>query len=286
MSRATSSQETGPNAHSGPPGPRTQWVMIARISLLLLVAGGAVAGLVLGRRPSRGAVPGAANYFCPMHREIGSPDPGSCPVCGMALQPRDVARASTVASELTTYEVRVARVHKTAEPIRVPARVDAGGMVVALFHRDQLAALAPDERASFSTGAAPGVVVAVVRGAQPPATWDDDTVQVRFSVDGPGPAPAVGVAGWIDLAARKQALMTVPEGAVLRSGEGPYVLVASANDRLFTKRAVGIGRVYFGNVVVTTGLAAGERVVTRKAFFLDAERRLRDPAAAAVEVTP
>jgi hypothetical protein len=257
---------------------------------LFLVAGGAVAGLVLGRRPTRGVAPGAALYFCPMHREIGLPEPGSCPVCGMALLRRELVRNPTVASELAPYEVRVVRLHKVAEPIRVPARVDAGGVVVALFHRDEVAALAPDERGAFVAASAPGAVVAVavpvLRRAEPPRRWDDDTVEISFAPDGAPAGLVAGLAGWINFVSRTRELIAVPEGAVLRSGEGPYVLVASASDRLFTERAIEIGRVYFGNVVVTAGLTAGERIVTRKAFFLDAERRLRNPAAAAVEVRP
>ena len=30
-------------------------------------------------------------YTCPMHPEIVRPEPGSCPICGMALEPRTVA---------------------------------------------------------------------------------------------------------------------------------------------------------------------------------------------------
>jgi Cu+-exporting ATPase len=33
------------------------------------------------------AIPHAAEYTCPMHPEIRSPQPGSCPKCGMALVP-------------------------------------------------------------------------------------------------------------------------------------------------------------------------------------------------------
>lgn len=37
--------------------------------------------------PIRDATPRAAEYTCPMHSEIRSPQPGSCPKCGMALVP-------------------------------------------------------------------------------------------------------------------------------------------------------------------------------------------------------
>src|SRR5258708_4204571 len=33
------------------------------------------------------AHPGVTEYTCPMHPEIVRPGPGSCPICGMALEP-------------------------------------------------------------------------------------------------------------------------------------------------------------------------------------------------------
>ena len=37
------------------------------------------------------AKPLAANYTCPMHPEVFRDRPGACPICGMALEPRDAA---------------------------------------------------------------------------------------------------------------------------------------------------------------------------------------------------
>ncbi|MGH9785686.1 MAG: heavy metal-binding domain-containing protein [Terriglobia bacterium] len=37
-------------------------------------------------------------YTCPMHPEIVRPGPGSCPICGMALEPREVTNAEEQAN--------------------------------------------------------------------------------------------------------------------------------------------------------------------------------------------
>src|SRR6266581_6941607 len=37
--------------------------------------------------PSRAPVPGGTIYTCPMHPQIRQAGPGSCPICGMALEP-------------------------------------------------------------------------------------------------------------------------------------------------------------------------------------------------------
>lgn len=43
----------------------------------------------------------AAIYTCPMHPEIEQKAPGSCPKCGMALEPKDIPRSPTIAAIYT-----------------------------------------------------------------------------------------------------------------------------------------------------------------------------------------
>jgi Cu+-exporting ATPase len=45
----------------------------------------------LGTRPPAPAAPGGAIYTCPMHPEVRQAGPGSCPICGMALEPEQVS---------------------------------------------------------------------------------------------------------------------------------------------------------------------------------------------------
>ncbi len=44
--------------------------------------------------------PRTVEYTCPMHPEIVRPEPGACPICGMALEPRTVAGAEESNPEL------------------------------------------------------------------------------------------------------------------------------------------------------------------------------------------
>lgn len=44
----------------------------------------------MGLEPVGGAAPSRLEYTCPMHPEVVSEHPGSCPKCGMALEPRTV----------------------------------------------------------------------------------------------------------------------------------------------------------------------------------------------------
>src|SRR5262245_46819130 len=56
---------------------------------------GAQAADVPAQRTSTLAVNDAADYTCPMHPEVRQPGPGSCPKCGMALEPVTVSMPTT-----------------------------------------------------------------------------------------------------------------------------------------------------------------------------------------------
>ena len=47
-----------------------------------------------------------ATYTCPMHPEIVRDQPGSCPICGMALEPLTIEAEPTTSPELTEMTVR------------------------------------------------------------------------------------------------------------------------------------------------------------------------------------
>jgi multidrug efflux pump subunit AcrA (membrane-fusion protein) len=71
-------------------------------------------------------------------------------------------------------------------------------------------------------------------------------------------------------------LSVVPASAILRSRDGPYVLVDAGDPRALEKRCVELGRIFGTVAVVLAGVHTGERVLVRNAFFFDAERRLRE----------
>jgi len=55
----------------------------------------------LAKRLSKGQIaPAGAIYTCPMHPEIRAPGPGSCPICGMALEPVTASEDSGPSPEL------------------------------------------------------------------------------------------------------------------------------------------------------------------------------------------
>ena len=61
--------------------------------------------------PSHEARPGAAatgptEYVCPMHPEIVRSEPGNCPICGMALEPKTISADDEQNPELADMKRR------------------------------------------------------------------------------------------------------------------------------------------------------------------------------------
>src|SRR5688572_719562 len=50
--------------------------------------------------------PAATQWTCPMHPEILRDGPGSCPICGMALEPKTVTAEETADPELASMTKR------------------------------------------------------------------------------------------------------------------------------------------------------------------------------------
>ncbi len=87
----------------------------------------APAGFVTREKGSAPETPvGGAGYTCPMHPEIVRSEPGSCPICGMALEPRSVSAEEEENPEL----VDMRRRFRVGLGITIPILLLAmGGMI-------------------------------------------------------------------------------------------------------------------------------------------------------------
>lgn len=105
------------------------------------------------------------------------------------------------------------------------------------------------------------------------------TVEVRMDLANPDsalkPESFVNVALTKDLGAQ----LIVPKDAVMNTGEKQYVFV-DQGDGYLEPREVKAGPEVAEGIVVGSGLAAGERVVTAANFVLDSESRLKGAFAA------
>jgi Heavy metal binding domain len=290
----------GPDAEK-PPLSRSL-IVAFRVVLLLLAAGAAVAAVAIGLAGRQSDDAGAARYVCPMHPEVRAAAPGECPICRMALEPAVRAPAAgdthhgdmAGMPDITAVEnIRKHRIldflRRRSLPVNIrelrgPALVGGDRALEAIFYNDQIAALSADEAATFSLTRSPRTTFAVHRTRDAVVPWDRSTSRVRFRLDAGVPASASaaaaaalspGQAGWIEVERKVRDVLTVPASAILQSPEGPYVLAWAGAGR-FEKRPIEIGETFLkqGFAVVLSGLQLHDRVVSRAAFFLDADRRL------------
>jgi Cu+-exporting ATPase len=94
-----------------------------------------------GPRPALTPEPGAVLYTCPMHPEVRQPGPGTCPKCGMALEPEAATLDQADNPELRDMTRRLRVALALTVPVFLLAMADMlpGGP----FHRRALALFQP-----------------------------------------------------------------------------------------------------------------------------------------------
>jgi hypothetical protein len=262
-------------------------IVAGRLLLAAVAAAAAVFGFASWQGAPAQTSDSQKSYACPMHPEVTSPAPGTCPICRMALEPKRASSSTakagtepeslsltTVSTELRAFDA-VSRVKRfaTSLEMRAPAWLESPQLGVALFPRDQSQLIQAGEAALFSPasrGDSPGITIHAAD--QPRERWDDATDLVRFRVSS-GAELVAKEAGWVKFATRIRRDLVIRESAVRESTQGPYVLVASNDRHLLTKRAVEIGSKLHDYAAVISGLSEGEYVVAKHAFALDVERR-------------
>lgn len=82
------------------------------------------------KSPTGESTPGAI-YTCPMHPEIRQAGPGSCPICGMALEPAEVSLSAEPSAELTDMTRRFWIGLMLTAPVFI---LEMGGHLIGLAH--------------------------------------------------------------------------------------------------------------------------------------------------------
>ncbi len=128
----------------------------------------------------------------------------------------------------------------------------------------QLAALAVGQAATVNLLALPGKSYAAhVRDISPAADPQARTYRVKLALDGDGRELPLGMTAQVALAAAADSGrdLRIPATALFHDKEQPAVWVVRPADSTLELRAVTVRRYGEGDVLVSAGLTAGERVV-------------------------
>jgi len=111
------------------------------------------------------------------------------------------------------------------------------------------------------------------------------TAKVHMHFSNPGAVLKPEMFGEVVLEGHERQGLRIPADAVVRAGTRDVVFVALGEGK-FTPREVQLGDKSGSEVEVTSGLTAGEQVVTRANFLIDSESQLRASLAALTEKQP
>ena len=223
----------------------------------------------------------------------------------------DIAAAARRALELLGLSTTdIEEITRTGRPIRaVPVRAPASGYVtrfnavlgsraepemvlyeiadlsnvwvVASVHERDLNAMRVGMTARFTTTNTPAEPLSGrVDLIEPLLEESTRTTRVRLVVPNRDGRLRPGQFGEVEFELPASPGLFLPRDAVIRTGEHEYVYVATSADR-FEPRVVRTGLAREGRVQVLSGVAEGDRVVTRGSFMLDSESRLQASLAAA-----
>lgn len=256
----------------------------------------------------------APTYVCPMHPEVVSTEPGTCPICGMDLVLKDPEAGQPPAMG-----------HDEAVSVRVPsAVVDQLGVRTAAVRRGTLTphvdgfgaflgnasrGYRPANRSSDPTqgnlGAGLSVLLAqvferdatAVRLGQPARVrfpilgakeWAGQissietqinsithTLQFRVSLDLEGASVPGGISALVTLDLEPvEDVLLVPREAVIVTGKEARVILAPGEGR-FQPRQVEAEDLGEDEIVIRSGLQEGDQVVVSAQFLLDSEANLQ-----------
>jgi cobalt-zinc-cadmium efflux system membrane fusion protein len=138
----------------------------------------------------------------------------------------------------------------------------------------QIAGVAPNDEADVDRSG----IRAVVQHILPSLDVEQRAARVLFSADAPGGWPKSGQQVRLSLAVpTSRAYIRLPLEAVEFEGENAFVFIQLSPDR-YEKRSVDLAEVGDADVLVASGLAEGEMVVTTQVFSLKALSKFEEYA--------
>jgi RND family efflux transporter MFP subunit len=147
--------------------------------------------------------------------------------------------------------------------------------VYANVFQNDVGRLRPGDRAKVTVDAYPGRTFAArVDQILPQVDQATRTVRVRLVMTNPAVALKPGMYVNVDIAAKLGRQLVVPASAVLHSGQRSVAFIDRGEGNL-EPRTVTAGPQIDGEIVILSGLKAGDRVVSSANFLIDSEAQLQ-----------
>ena len=147
--------------------------------------------------------------------------------------------------------------------------------VIADVYEYEAANVRLNQPATFTLAYQPGRVFhGTVSYIMPQVDPNTRTMKVRIELENPGNVLKQEMYGDVELKTGGTRILSVPQPAVLNSGERQVVFVDRGNGYLEPRR-VEVGRQYSGSIEIRSGLKAGERIVVSGNFLVDSESQLQ-----------
>ena len=147
--------------------------------------------------------------------------------------------------------------------------------VIADVYEYEAANVRLNQPATFTLAYLPGRVFhGTVSYIMPQVDPNTRTMKVRIQLENPGNVLKQEMYGDVELKTGGARILSVPQSAVLNSGQRQVVFVDRGNGYL-EPRPVEVGRQYSGSIEIRSGLKAGERIVVSGNFLVDSESQLQ-----------
>jgi len=149
--------------------------------------------------------------------------------------------------------------------------------ILADVYRDQLPFIRRGASARIASAEVSRALTATVSASEPIFDEATLTLKVRLEVANPNLALKPGMFVDVEFPVNMPPALVVPADAIVDSGLSKTVFVDRGEGN-FVRRVVETGWRVGGDVQVTKGLTAGERIVTSGTFLIDSESRMKAAA--------
>jgi len=194
-----------------------------------------------------------------------------------------MARNQVAYTELRANESGVI----TALPVEVGQVVAVGQLVVRLaqLHEREVVVAIPESRLDDARTSDASVDLwadgsrhyrATLREFSPQADSITRTYQARFTIEAADDAVVLGMTATVRLVRREsRVVVRLPHGAIYADGSGASVWVLTADNTHLRRVPVEVIEFHQNDVLIASGLSAGERLVVLGAQLLDENRVVR-----------